>query len=222
MQNSGQFMIPKPRGMLPFMSSEIVIVNSLDPKCSLLESEGYLVVATSWGAHLMLQEGSDLALYTQKIDSLEARGFDLIELTQDFAHQVLELELKTNADYPNTPATAHELPTEKSTLELWKSGTWIFGAFRESELVGVLAATQKQEEVNLDFESVRSDQRGLGVGSGIASSAILSLYARGIRNFSTGGAASNAASLATVTSLEFSVDEIWLSYAKISESIPEE
>jgi hypothetical protein len=33
-------------------------------------------------------------------------------------------------------------------VALWKSGTWIFGAFRESELVGVLAATQKPEEVN--------------------------------------------------------------------------
>lgn len=66
------------------------------------------------------------------------------DLMQDVAHQVLELELKTNADYPYTPATAHELPTEESTLELWKSGTWIFGT-------------------------------------------ILSLYALGIRNFSTGG-----------------------------------
>ena len=164
--------------MLPSMSSETVIVNSLDPKCSLLESEGYLVVATSWGAHLMLQEGSDLALYTQKIDSLEARGFDLIELTQDFAHQVLELELKTNADYPNTPATAHELPTEKSILELWKSGRWIFGA-------------------------------------------IFSLYARGIRNFSTAGAASNVSSLANVSTLGFCVDEVWRSYSKMSESTPE-
>jgi ribosomal protein S18 acetylase RimI-like enzyme len=101
-------------------------------------------------------------------------------------------------------------------LELWKSGTWIFGAFRESELVGVLAATQKQEEVNLDFGSVRSDQRGLGVGSSIASKAIVSLHRRGIRNFSTGGAASNAASLATVVSLGFSVDEIWRSYSRFS------
>ena len=198
------------------MNSETVIINSLDPKCSVLESEGYVVVAESWGAHLMFQETSDLAVYHQKIESLGLRGFDLIELTQDSAYQVLELELKTNADYPYTPATAHELPTKESTLALWKSGTWIFGAFRESELVGVIAATQKQDEVNLDFGSVRSDQRGLGVGSGIASKAIVSLHKRGIRNFSTGGAASNAASLATVASLGFHVDEIWRSYLRFS------
>jgi ribosomal protein S18 acetylase RimI-like enzyme len=196
------------------MNSETVIVNSLDPKCSVLESEGYVVVAESWGAHLALPETSNLAVYHQRIDSLEMRGFDLIELTQESADQVLELELKTNSDYPYTPATAHELPTKESTLALWKSGTWIFGAFRESVLVGVLAATQKQEEVNLDFGSVRSDQRGLGVGSGLASRAIVSLHNRGIRNFSTGGAASNAASLATVASLGFDVDEIWRSYSR--------
>jgi ribosomal protein S18 acetylase RimI-like enzyme len=196
------------------MNSETVIVNSLDPKCSVLESEGYVVVAESWGAHLVFQETSDLAVYQLKIDSLKIRGFNLIELTQDSADQVLELELKTNADYPHTPATVHELPTKESTLALWKAGTWIFGAFRESELVGVLAATQKKEEVNLDFGSVRSDQRGLGIGSGLASRAIVSLHKKGIRNFSTGGAASNAASLATVASLGFHVDEIWRSYSR--------
>lgn|GEM_PF-5750658 len=135
--------------------------------------------------------------YKQKTGPCLSRGTGLDELIitntcdivpalppfrgQGSAHQVLELELNTNADYPYTPATAHELPTEESILALWKSGTWIFG-----------------------------------VGSGIASRAIVSLHTRGVRNFSTGGAASNAASLATVASLGFSVDEIWRSYSKLS------
>jgi hypothetical protein len=141
------------------MNPDTLFVNSLDPKCSVLESEGYIVVAESWGAHLMFHETSDLAIYHQKIESLELRGFDLIELTQDSANQVLELELETNSDYPYTPATAQELPTRESILALWKFGTWIFGAFRESELVGVLAATQKQEEVNMGIQtSLRAGQ----------------------------------------------------------------
>ncbi|MEK6648319.1 MAG: acetyltransferase, partial [Actinomycetota bacterium] len=56
--------------------------------------------------------------------------------------------------------------------------------------------------------------RGKGVGSAIASLAIITFANLGERSFSTGGAAINEASQATVKALGFTVDERWLSYSR--------
>lgn len=66
--------------------------------------------------------------------------------------------------------------------------------------------------MNIDFGSVRREYRGLGVVSAIASLAISTYATLGERLFSTGGAAVNEASQATVRSLGFVVDEQWRSY----------
>lgn len=196
------------------MNSEIEIVNVLDPKCQELEAFGYVIVGESWGAHLRMVEPIDLSLYLEKISRLQTLGYRVESLPLGLADQVLELEVINNPDYPYTPATAHATPTLESTRSLWKPGNWVFGAFKEERLVGVVAASKGSREVNIDFGSVRREHRGLGVGSAIASLAISTYANLGERLFSTGGAAVNEASHATVRSLGFTVDEQWRSYQR--------
>ncbi|HUW88824.1 MAG TPA: GNAT family N-acetyltransferase [Candidatus Paceibacterota bacterium] len=196
------------------MNSEIEIVNALDPRCLELETAGYTVVGESWGAHLRLSDPIDLSLYAGKISGLQTLGYQVESLALGLANQVLELEVTNNPDYPYTPATAHATPTFESTRNLWKAGNGVFGAFKEGLLVGVVAASKGAKEVNIDFGSVRREHRGLGVGSAIVSLAISTYANLGERLFSTGGAAVNEASHATVRSLGFAVDEQWRSYQR--------
>ena len=177
--------------------SEIEIVNALDPKCQELEALGYVVVGESWGAHLRLSDPIEIGLYLGKISRLQNSGYRVESLSLGLVDQVLELEVINNLDYPYTPATAHAIPTFESTRTLWKPGNWVFGAFKEEVLIGVVAASKGAKEVNIDFGSVRREHRGLGVGSAIASLAIKTYATLGERLFSTGGAAVNEASHAT-------------------------
>lgn len=196
------------------MNSEIEIVNALDPRSLELEAAGYILVGQSWGAHLRLNNAIDLSLYAGKISGLERLGYRVQSLELDFAEQVLDLEITNNADYPYTPATAHAMPTFESTNNLWSPGGKVFGAFKDGVLIGVVAATQAEGEVQIDFGSVRKEHRGLGVGSAVLSLAISTYANLGERLFSTGGAAVNEASHATVRSLGFVVDEQWRSYQR--------
>ncbi len=196
------------------MSSEIEIVNVLDPKCLELEARGYKIVGESWGAHLRLSNSINLDRYSEKISRLDSLGYRVESLAPGFADQVLELEVLNNPDYPYTPATAQAMPTIESTGALWKPGCWVFGAFKEELLIGAGATSKRAEEINIDFGSVRREHRGLGVGSSIASFAIITHAKLGARIFSTGGAAVNEASQSTVRSLGFLVDEQWRSYRK--------
>ena len=196
------------------MNSEIEIVNALDPKCQELEALGYVVIGESWGAHLRLGDPINLGLYSGKISGLQSSGYRVESIPFGFADQVLELEVINNPDYPYTPATAHIMPDFESTRGLWKSENLVFGAFKENLLVGVVAASKKTKEVSIDFASVRREHRGLGVASAIASLAISTYANLGERLFSTGGAAVNEASRASVRSLGFVIDEQWHSYAR--------
>ncbi len=196
------------------VNSEIEIVNVLDPKCQELEALGYVIIGESWGAHLLLNDPIDLGLYSEKISKLQIAGYRVESLPFDLADQVLGLEVINNPDYPYTPATARVMPTLESIRNLWKPGNLVFGAFKEELPIGVLAASKGTKEVNLDFGSVRREHRGLGVGSAIASLAISTYANLGERLFSTGGAAINEASQATVKGLGFVIDEQWRSYQK--------
>ena len=196
------------------MNSEIEIANALDPKCQELEALGYVIIGESWGAHLQLSDPAELGSYSRRISRLQTLGFRVESLPLGLAVQVLELELINNPDYPYTPATMHAMPTYESTRSLWKPSNWVFGAFKEGLLVGVVAASKGAKEVSIDFGSVRREHRGLGVGSAIASLAISTYANLGERLFSTGGAAVNEASRATVRSLGFVVNEQWRSYQR--------
>ena len=145
---------------------------------------------------------------------MNSSGYRVEALSSGFADQVLELEVENNPDYPYTPATSHDMPTNESIAALWEPRSLVFGAFKGEFLIGVGATSKRAEEVSIDFGSVRREHRGLGVGSAIASLAIISHAKLGERLFSTGGAAVNEASQSTVRSLGFVIDEIWRSYRK--------
>ena len=196
------------------MNSEIEIVNAQDPRCLVLETAGYPVVGQSWGAHLCLNKLIDLSLYAEKISGLQRLGYRVESLELDLAEEVLDLEITNNADYPYTPATAHAMPTFESTTSLWQADNRVFGAFKDGVLVGVVAASKAEKEVQIDFGSVRREHRGLGVASAILALAISTYAKLGERLFSTGGAAVNEASHTTVRALGFVVDEQWRSYQK--------
>lgn len=88
----------------------------------------------------------------------------------------------------------------------------LFGAFFEGVLVGAISTSDSGEIVELDFASILREHRGKGIGKALASAAILEWSGRGIRVFGTGGAMANDASLGTVRSLGFSIEERWRSY----------
>lgn len=201
------------------LSGEIQILRDTDPRCAQLEDNGYALVGESWGARLGLNENGDLSTYVEAVGRVLKDGIIIQELDDGFAEALLELELINNPDYPYTPATFHAVPTLESTHALWRVDNRIFGAIREGVLIGAIATSERDENVELDFASVLREYRGGGIGKAVTSAAILAWIALGMRTFATGGAAVNEASLGTVRSLGFAIEEKWRSYQIIDPSL---
>ena len=194
------------------MTHGIEVVRDTDPRCADLEAKGYLLVGESWGARLRLNEKRNMNPFAEVVQGLSTTGIEIHDLDNGFAAELLELELINNADYPYTPATFHAIPTLESIQELWKAANKVFGALAHEMLVGVISTSRSGEIVELDFASVLRDYRGKGIGKALVAAAILDWAEEGVSVFATGGAAVNAASLGTVQSLGFSVEERWRSY----------
>ena len=188
------------------------ILRDTDPRCAELESLGYTLVGESWGARLLLEPDQDLGPYLTAVNLSFGKGIDLQELNVEFAESLLGLELINNSDYPNTPATSRDIPTIESIRALWRPENLLFGAFFEGRLVGAISTSRRGEIVELDFASILREHRGKGIGKALVAAAIVEWAERGIRLFGTGGAMTNEASLGTVRSLGFSIDERWRSY----------
>lgn len=194
------------------MIKESLILRDNDPRCADLESRGYTVVGESWGARLRLSTQTNLDSYRNAVEIALQNGITVRELGPEFASALLELEIINNADYPFTPATSHAIPTLESIRELWKVENKIFGAFAHESLVGAISTSRTGEVVELDFASVLSEYRGKRIGKALAATAILDWVEQAVQVFATGGAAVNEASLGTVRSLGFNVEERWRSY----------
>ena len=193
---------------------DIQIVRSDDPRCGELEATGYRIVGESWGARLRLSNTPDLSTLERAVTRAETAGIVVQELGADFAEAVHELESANNADYPFTPATAHDLLDRDATVALWTSGARIFGALDGIRLVAVTAISQDGTAADLDFASVLAAYRGRGIGAAVTAAGIIAIAAAGVRVFRTGGAAVNAASQGTVRSLGFVIEEQWRSYQR--------
>lgn len=216
------------------MSQDVQILRDTDPRCDELETAGYTLVGESWGARRRLAGDNDLSTYSEVVARVSENGIHIQELGVGFAAALLELELINNPDYPYTPATFHAVPTMESTHALWRPDNRIFGAINDGVLIGAVATSRKHDRdflaiaqgvlvsavstsqkdkiVELDFGSLLREYRGKGIGKAMASAAILAWAKSVIRIFATGGAAVNDASLGTVRSLGFSVEEKWRSY----------
>lgn len=203
-----------PADRLQTVNEEIQILRDNDPRCLELESSGYKLVGESWGARLRFYEGDDLTIYSEAVKRTVEKGVTVQELVAQFAVPLFELELKNNPDYPYTPATFHAVPTIESIRALWRPDNRIYGAFDSGILIGAIATSRRGEIVELDFASVLSNYRGKGIGKALAAAAILAWERLGVRIFATGGASANEASLGTVESLGFNVEERWRSYKR--------
>lgn len=194
------------------MTQSIEVLRDTDSRCAELEANGYTLVAESWGARLRCNEDEDSSVFRQATAKVREKGIHIQELSSEFADELLTVELANNADYPNTPATFHALPTIESMRALWREDNRIFGATNGNLLIGAISTSRREDVVELDFASILREYRGMGIGKALASAAILAWIEMGIRIFATGGAMTNEASLGTVRSLGFSVEEKWRSY----------
>ena len=194
------------------MMHETQILRDNDPRCAELEAMGYILVGESWGARLILDPDQDLGEYSAAVTLALGKGIDIQELNVEFVDALLVLELINNSDYPFTPATLRAVPTQESIRALWRPGSLLFGAFFEETLVGAISTSGSDEFVELDFASILREHRGKGIGKALAAAAILGWVERGIYLFGTGGAMTNDASLGTVRSLGFAIEERWRSY----------
>ena len=192
--------------------SDIQIIQAEDPRVADLEASGYRLVGESWGARLRLAEPPDLTKIERAVAKADVSGITIRELSVDYAGAVSELELANNADYPFTPATFQPPPERESIRGLWDSGKRVFGALDGDILVAVVVGQVVDGTGDNDFASVLSTHRGRGLGAAVAAASIVAFAKEGVRVFTAGGAAVNAASLGLVRSIGFHVEEQWRSY----------
>lgn len=193
---------------------DIQIVRADDPRVDDLEADGYRLVGESWGARLRFTESPDLTKLEQAVHRAEVSDITILELSANYATALYELELANNADYPFTPATFQAPPKREAISNLWESGKRIFGALDGDVLVAVVVGQVVDDTGNNDFASVLGTHRGRGLGTAVAAASIIAFATEGVRVFTAGGAAVNAASLGLVRSLGFQVEEQWRSYER--------
>jgi GNAT superfamily N-acetyltransferase len=193
---------------------DIEILRDNDPNCKMLESLGYVLVGTSWGARLDLTEDFSLENLKLRIEKARNENYQLELLGTGYVEEIFNLEVLNNSYYPYTPATHQAMPTLESTGALFKPNSWNFGALYNKKLVAVCATSKRVNKTEIDFGSVHPDHKGKGIGIGLAAYALQTLINMGERHFSTGGAEVNSSSKATVEKLGFKIDEIWHSYQK--------
>jgi GNAT superfamily N-acetyltransferase len=95
---------------------------------------------------------------------------------------------------------------------LWQDNR-VFGAFDGSRLVGATVIREREGCGDTVFTSVLATHRRRGVAQAVKAASILAFLDVGITRFSTGGAATNQASLQANQSLGYQLTERWRTYA---------
>lgn len=185
------------------------IVQDTDPRCAELEAAGYRVVGESWAVRLY---DPDRDLLESAVRRATAGGLTVRELGPESALALHELETTNQPDYPDTPATHREVGDLEKIQALW-SANRVFGAFDGNRLVGATVIGERQGHGDTAFTSVLAPYRRRGVGQAVKAASILAFLDIGITSFSTGGAATNEASLQANQSLGYVLTEHWRTYA---------
>lgn len=196
------------------VSDETRVLLSTDPARQELESQGWRVLAESWGARLLPTE-EDLPRLAHLVARAQAHGYDLHELGVNDAPAIAELDGATRSDYPDAgPATAHEPVDEDRAADLLARGR-VFGAKDpDGHLVAVSVTRGEGEHVETDFTAVHPEHRLAGLGTAVKAASVLAWWDQGARVFGTGGAQTNPASLAINRSVGYTVTERWLTYGR--------
>jgi len=184
------------------------IVRDDDPRCAELEAAGYRVVAESWGVQLY---DPDRALLDSAVLRATAAGLTIRELGPESAEALHALEKANEQDYPDTPATHHEVGDLDKTRALWPDYR-VFGAFDRSRLVGATVIRERDGFGATRFTSVLASYRGRGVAQAVKAASIIAFLDIGIARFTTGGAAANVGSLRANQSLGYTLTERWRTY----------
>jgi RimJ/RimL family protein N-acetyltransferase len=195
--------------------SDVVLVREDDPRCAELETEGYEVVGYSWGANLRLDDSSDLAMFDERVRRVRNEGFNIRELSTADLAKVGEVELANVNDYPQSAATHHEMPTLELLVGMIHAEVRFWGVFLEGKLAAVTSLERNDQRWNTKFTSVLAEYRGRGLGAAVKAASILTLFNEGVRWFSTGGAASNEASLGANRTLGYVLEPTWRTYSII-------
>jgi len=193
--------------------SDVVLVREDDPRCTELETEGYEVVGYSWGANLRFDDSSDLAMFDERVRRVRNEDFNIRELSAADLAMVGEVEFANVNDYPQSAATHHEMPTLEHLVGMIHTGVRFWGVFLEGRLVAVTSLERKGKRWNTKFTSVLAEYRGRGLGAAVKAASISTLFNEGVRWFSTGGAASNEASLGANKTLGYVLEPTWRTYS---------
>ncbi|MDX2971958.1 hypothetical protein PWY87_07810 [Kribbella solani] len=185
------------------------IVRDDDPRCAELEAAGYRVVAESWAVRLV---DPDRELLESAVRRAIAGGITVRELGPEAAPALHELEKTNEPDYPDTPATHRAVGDAADIRALWPDHR-VFGAFDGHRLVGATVIRSKDGFGDTAFTSVLSTHRRRGVAQAVKAASILAFLDIGINRFSTGGAATNQASLQANQALGYQLTEHWRTYA---------
>jgi len=188
---------------------EYEILQDSDPRCAELEAAGYRVVAESWAVRL---SDPDRELLESVVRRVTAAGITIRELGPESARALHALENTNAPDYPDTPATRREAGDLDNIRALWPTHR-VFGAFDGSRLVGATVIREHNGFGDTAFTSVLATHRRQGVAQAVKAASILAFLDIGITRFSTGGAATNQASLQANQSLGYQVTEHWRTYA---------
>jgi hypothetical protein len=103
-------------------AADIEVLHADDPRCLKLEAAGYRLVGESWGARLRWPRSDRPSVHRAALARAAAAGPTVRELGAGFAGALHALEVANHADYPATPATAHELRGPAATRALWTVG----------------------------------------------------------------------------------------------------
>ncbi|GAA3132418.1 GNAT superfamily N-acetyltransferase [Kribbella aluminosa] len=185
------------------------IVQDSDPRCAELEAAGYRVVAESWAVRLF---DPDRELLESAVRRATVGGLSVRELGPESASALHTLESTNQPDYPDTPATHHHVGELEDVRALWPEHR-VFGALDGSRLVGATVIREHKGFGDTAFTSVLAPYRRRGVGQAVKAASILAFLDIGITRFSTGGAATNQASLQANQSLGYVLTEHWRTYA---------
>jgi GNAT superfamily N-acetyltransferase len=185
------------------------IVQEGDPRCAELEAAGYRVVAESWAVRLY---DPDRDLLESAVLRATAGGLTVRELGPESASALHALESTNQPDYPDTPATHHDVGDLANVQALWPAHR-VFGAFDGNRLVGATVIRNHEGYGDTAFTSVLAQYRKRGVGQAVKAASILAFLDIGITRFSTGGAAVNEASLQANQALGYQLTERWRTYA---------
>ena len=171
---------------------------------------GWSVRSRSWGARLHLDDDADLAPYRGHVAAAEARGIEVRRLTAVDLPALRALDEEAAPRFPHTDGSRHEpLPDDLEARLSTPEGLAV-GAFEGGVLIGFTLTFRSPDRWEVDRTAVASEHENRGVAKAVKAATVLATHARGGREWGTGGAEVNAASLRMNAALGFRLEPAWL------------